>query len=142
MFLYVEDDVNDVELLKTALHRQHVGTLHRVKDGQEAIEYLTGKGAFADRERFPLPNVVLLDIKMPRLDGFGFLDWLRHHSPNHLKRLPVIIMSSSGEPRDVNRAYDLGVNCYMTKPVDWQLFRERMKMLGAFWAEHAETPTV
>jgi CheY-like chemotaxis protein len=124
-----------------ALHRQHAGTLRVVNDGKQAIDYLTGEREFADSERFPIPDVVLLDIKMPRMDGFGFLTWLRNDSPNHLKRLPVVIMSSSDEQSDVNRAYDLGVNCYMTKPVDWQIFRERMKLLGMFWAEHAETPT-
>ena len=142
VFLYVEDDRNDVELVTTALHRQHAGRLHVVQDGQEAIDYLTGAGGFADRQEFPLPNVILLDLKMPRVDGFGFLKWINETAPAHLRRIPVVVMSSSGEPQDVNQAYDLGANCYMTKPVDWATFRERMKILGIFWSECVETPVV
>jgi len=140
VFLYVEDERNDVELLKTALHRQHAGRLQTVADGQEAVDYLSGKAEFADRQTFPMPNLILRDLKMPRMDGFTFLKWLRKESPDHLRLLPVVVMSSSAEPEDVNRAYDLGANCYMTKPVDWQLFRERMKLVGIFWGEHAEVP--
>jgi CheY-like chemotaxis protein len=141
VFLCVEDDPNDVDLLKMAFHRQHFAHLHIVCDGQEAIDYLTGVGGYNDRQHFPVPNVILLDLKMPRVDGFGFLKWLGEKAPPELGRIPVIVMSSSSEPRDVNRAYDLGANCYLAKPLDWQLIRERMKLLGIFWGEHAEVPT-
>src|SRR2546421_10814287 len=115
VFLYVEDDRNDVELLRTALHGQQVGILRVVPDGQEAIDYLLRADGRDDREKFPLPDVILLDLKMPRMDGFQFLQWLRQDSPNHLRRIPVIVMSTSAEPSDVDRSYDLGANCYLTK---------------------------
>ena len=141
VFLYVEDDPADAELVKMAMHRQHAGKLHVVTDGQQAIDYLTHANGFADRTEHPTPNVILLDLKMPRVNGFDFLKWLKEKAPPHLRRVPVIVMSSSDLPQDVNRAYDLGANCYLTKPVNWPIFRERIKLLGLFWGEHVETPT-
>jgi CheY-like chemotaxis protein len=141
VFLYVEDSPDDVVFLEHAFRKKGYGELHSLSDGQEAIEYLNGEGKYADREKNPLPDVILLDLKMPRVDGFGFLKWLHEKAPADLRRVPVIVMSTSDDPGDVNRAYDLGVNCYLTKPVDWDLFQERMKLVGKFWGEHAEKPT-
>jgi len=142
IFLYVEDSSDDVEFVRLTFRKEGCGELQVVNDGQEAIDYLSGTGIYADREKYPIPHVILLDLKMPRVDGFGFLKWLHVESPPHLKRLPVIVMSTSSEPKDVDRAYDLGVNCYLTKPIDWDLFQQRMKLLGIFWGDHAEKPRV
>jgi CheY-like chemotaxis protein len=79
---------------------------------------------------------------MPRVGGFEFLEWLRNDSSQHLRRIPVIVMSGSNLEKDVNRAYELGANCYLTKPPDWVKFREQMERIGVFWGEVAHTPTL
>ena len=79
---------------------------------------------------------------MPRLSGFDFLNWLHSSSPGDLKLIPVIVMSGSGLEQDVRKAYQMGANLYMTKPVDWDQFRERMRLLGILWTEHVETPVL
>jgi CheY-like chemotaxis protein len=140
-FLLVEDEPADVLFVRMAFEDSGHG-LHIATDGREAMDYLGGVGEFADRAKHPLPDVVLLDIKMPRVGGFEFLDWLRHKAPPELHALPVIIMSSSDDPGDIRRAYEMGVNAYLTKPVPWEDFRERMKTLNIFWGNHAETPPV
>src|SRR6185436_8265559 len=105
---------------------QHVHVCHvsHVSDGREAIRYLKGEGKCVDREKYPLPNVILLDLKMPGMNGFEFLKWLRTESPDHHRLLPVIVMSSSALAQDVERAYTLGISAYMTKPVNFKEFRE------------------
>jgi CheY-like chemotaxis protein len=142
-FLLVEDDPNDVCLTQIAF-RESGGShrLHVVGDGQEAIDYLTGKGGYSDRGKHPLPGVILLDIKMPRVDGLEFLQWLNNQAPANIRLIPVIVMSSSNLEKDVKRAYELGANCYLVKPIPWQEFKERMKTINIFWGEHAETPAV
>ena len=87
--------------------------MHFVRDGQEAINYLEGEAAYEDREQYPLPDLMLLDLKMPRLNGFDVLSWLRQQPG--LKRLLVTVLTSSDHPNDINRAYDLGVNSYLVK---------------------------
>jgi CheY-like chemotaxis protein len=141
-FLLVEDDRNDALLVQEVFGRANSCQLSVVEDGQEAMEYLLGKGIFRDRDQFPLPHVVLLDLKMPRIDGFEFLKWLRHDSPRSLRFLPVVVMSSSNQPKDVQRAYELGVNSYLLKPIQWAEFQARMEALNIFWALHVEKPTV
>jgi CheY-like chemotaxis protein len=140
-FLLVEDDLADAEFVSMAF-KNSGHQLHVVNDGQHAIDYLSGKVEYADRRKFPLPQVILLDLKMPRVNGFEFLKWLRHQSPGDLRLLPVIIMSSSDEPSDVKTAYALGVNSYLVKPIRWQEFQERMKALNVFWGSHTAVPPV
>ena len=106
------------------------------------MDYLLGKAGFRDRRIHPLPHVILLDLKMPRVDGFEFLRWLRTEAPRPLRLLPVIVMSSSDEPRDVRRAYELGVNSYLCKPIQWAEFQARMEALSIYWTGHVETPMV
>ena len=139
--LLVEDDPHDVTLVSMAF-RDSSHELHVVCDGQHAVRYLSGTGIYSDRQQFPLPHVILLDLKMPRVNGLEFLKWLRHQSPGDLRLLPVIIMSSSDEPSDVKAAYALGVNSYLVKPIQWQEFQERMKALNLFWGSHTKVPTV
>jgi CheY-like chemotaxis protein len=142
-FLLAEDDANDVLLVEREFRRAPVHLqLRVVRDGMEAKQYLVGEGAYADRRAFPLPDVILLDLKMPRWNGFEFVEWLRNEAPKHLRVIPVVVMSSSNLSEDVARAYALGANSYLVKPVSWTEFRERIRTLGVYWAEHVETPAV
>jgi CheY-like chemotaxis protein len=139
-FLLVEDDPHDAFLVKQEFdNASHLGFQH-VCDGHEAVRYLKGVGEYSDRQKHPLPDVILLDLKMPRFSGFDFLEWLHSKAPDDERLIPVVVMSSSALQEDVKRAYALGANSYMTKPIDWTTFRERIKLLGIFWSEHAETP--
>lgn len=116
VILMVEDDPNDVLLLKRALRKERVTLpVQVVSDGQAAIDYLEGRGGFADRDRHPLPCLILMDLKMPRMSGLEVLSWLRNHQD--LKDLPVFMLTSSGEPKDRQHAEDHGVEAYRVKPV-------------------------
>jgi CheY-like chemotaxis protein len=112
-FLLVEDDPHDVLLVERAFKETppHL-RLCRAADGCEAVRYLKGEGAYGDRQKYPLPDVILLDLKMPRFNGFEFLAWLRSESPDHQRLLPVIVMSSSALQQDITRAYALGISAY------------------------------
>lgn len=137
--LLVEDDPNDVWLVKHAFQSASIGNpLRIVNDGQEAVDYLRGQGAFSDRSAFPLPKLVLLDLKMPRLNGFDVIAWMRQHYP--WKLTPIIILSSSALPQDVNRAYELGANAYMVKPADFRALERLFRTIADFW-NSGETPT-
>ena len=130
--LLAEDNPNDVELTIEALDRHHLANRVTVAhDGVEAMEYLRREGAFSEREPGD-PAVVLLDIKMPRKDGLEVLREIRGDSA--LKRLPVVILTSSREEQDLITSYDLGVNAYVVKPVDFLSFIEAVAHLGVFWA--------
>ena len=143
VFLLVEDDKNDVFLVRREF-KDAPGNirLEAVSDGVEAIRYLEGQGDYANRSNFPLPHVILLDLKMPRVNGFEFLSWVRTGAPHPVRTIPVVVMSSSGESVDVTRAYSLGVNSYMIKPIDWESFRERIRVMGVYWADHVEKPQI
>ena len=143
LFLLIEDDLNDVFFVERAFKEapRHISLRH-VGDGRDAVRYLEGRDEFADRQKYPLPDVILLDLKMPGFTGFEFLEWLRSKSPDHLHLIPVIVMSSSALQDDIARAYRMGVNSYLVKPVDWKLFRERMSALGIYWADHVEKPDI
>jgi CheY-like chemotaxis protein len=137
--LLVEDDPNDVWLVKHAFQSAGISNpLRIVNDGQEAIDYLKGNGAYSDRGAFPLPKLVLLDLKMPRLNGFDVIGWMRRHYP--WKLTPIIILSSSALPQDVNRAYELGANAYMVKPADYRALERLFRTIADFW-NAGETPT-
>ena len=113
--LIVDDSENDTRLMHTVFERAgFVQPLRFARDGEAAIGYLRGDGAYADRKQFPLPTVVLLDLNMPRINGFEVLDWIRQQPA--LKRLRVYIMSASSRAEDIQRVYDLGANSYLVKP--------------------------
>ena len=140
-FLLVEDDANDVLIVQQEFKRASKNIrLCIVSDGIEAKRYLEGKDDYNDRLKFPLPQVILLDLKMPRFSGFDFLEWLRSKAPDQLHFIPVVVLSSSTLPQDIVRAYALGVSSYMTKPVNWEEFRKRLHSLATYWAENVETP--
>ena len=137
--LVVEDDPNDVLLIERAFRKAQVGAaLQVVGDGDKAVAYLGGQGPYADRGRHPLPVLVLLDLKLPRRSGLEVLGWLRGR--DGLRRLPVVILTSSKEGSDVNRAYDLGANSYLVKPVAFDPLREMIKALGLYWLFLNERP--
>jgi len=144
VFLLVEDDENDAYLVEREWQRgapSHIKLKH-VPDGVEAVRYLSGEGEYGDRENFPIPNVILLDLKMPRFSGFDFLRWLHRDAVAPLGLIPVLVLSSSTEPEDVARAYALGANTYLIKPLNWRKFQDCVRMLGVYWTEHAVTPDV
>ncbi|HKS04706.1 MAG TPA: response regulator [Gemmatimonadaceae bacterium] len=139
--LLVEDDENDVLFVQRAFkHAGILNPLHIARHGDEAIEYLDGKGAFADRERYPLPVFVLLDLKMPRRSGLEVLEWVKDRAG--LKRIPIVVLTSSKNDADVNKAYELGVNSYLVKPVSFEGLIELVKSLQLYWLVLNERPVV
>ncbi|WP_411833676.1 response regulator [Pseudoxanthomonas mexicana] len=136
--LLAEDSLPDAEMAIDALREANLANpIVHVEDGVEAMDYLLRRGNHADRPE-GLPAVLLLDIKMPRMDGLEVLKQIRTHE--HLKRMPVVILSSSREESDLARSWDLGVNAYVVKPVDVDQFFQAVKTLGTFWAVINETP--
>jgi len=136
--LYAEDSAADVELTLAALEEHHLANeVVVVSDGVEALDYLHRRGAFASREAGN-PAVVLLDLKMPRVDGLEVLRQVK--SDPELRTIPVVIMTSSREERDLVESYRLGVNAYVVKPVDFEQFVAAVKEVGMFWAVVNEPP--
>jgi CheY-like chemotaxis protein len=136
--LLAEDNPKDVELTLTALDEHNLANeVVVVNDGAEALDYLYCRGKFKMRAGNH-PAVVLLDIKMPRVDGLEVLRTIK--KDDHLKMIPVVILTSSREEKDLIESYKLGVNAYVVKPVDFQQFIEAVKELGAFWALINEPP--
>jgi CheY-like chemotaxis protein len=137
--LVAEDEDNDMLLLKRAFQKAGIrGSLKRVRDGEEAIEYVKGAARFGDRGRHPFPLMLLLDLKMPRKTGFEVLKWIR--ADKDLRRMIVVVLTSSREARDINRAYDLGANSYVVKPIELDDLIEVSKTLQKYWIETAECP--
>ncbi len=136
--LLAEDSLPDAEMAIDALREAKLANpIVHVEDGVEALDYLLRRGAYADRPD-ELPAVLLLDIKMPRMDGLEVLQTIRGNE--RLKRLPVVILSSSREESDLALSWDLGVNAYVVKPVDIEQFFHAVKTLGKFWAVINESP--
>jgi len=136
--LLAEDDPNDVELTLTALGDYNLANeVYVVKDGAEALDYLWRQGAFADRPPGD-PVVMLLDIKMPKVDGVEVLRQIK--SDSRLRLMPVVVLTSSREERDVAESYRLGANAYVVKPVDFYAFVKAVKEVGVFWAVINEPP--
>jgi CheY-like chemotaxis protein len=130
--LLVEDNVNDVELTLAALGEIHLANeVVVLRDGAEALDYLHRRGKFANRPE-GLPVAVLLDLKMPKLDGLEVLRQMK--SDPTLKTVPVIMLTSSREEQDLLECYELGVNCYVVKPVGFEQFVDAVRQVGVFWA--------
>jgi len=136
--LLVEDNPNDLELTLVALDKSQLANEVIVaRDGQEAIDYLTSEGEW--KERAPgNPAVILLDLKLPKIDGLEVLDMIRSNAV--LKSIPVVMLTSSREEQDLVRSYELGVNAYVVKPVEFAEFVEAIGDLGVFWAVLNEPP--
>ena len=138
--LLAEDDPNDVLLIQRAFQKaglKHI--LKTVRDGGQAIQYLSGAGIYADREKYPMPYLLLLDLKMPGTDGFEVLQWAR--SEAETKRLLIVVLTSSNLQSDVDKAYDLGANSYLVKPVEFDEMVNLIQRFEAYWTEINRTPT-
>jgi CheY-like chemotaxis protein len=138
--LLAEDDANDVMLIQRAFQKAGLrNVLKIVRDGDAAIKYLRGDGPYADRDQYPLPFLLLLDLKMPGTDGFEVLEWLRDES--QLKRLLVVVLTSSNLQADVDRAYELGANSYLVKPVSFDEMVHLIQRFEIYWSEINRTPS-
>lgn len=130
--LLVEDNIHDAEMTIRALKKVNLANkLIHVKDGEEALEFIFARGKFADREASNLPKVILLDIKMPKVDGIEVLRQLKSQEAS--KAIPIVIMTSSKEEQDIISSYELGVNSYVVKPVDFEGFAKAVSELGLYW---------
>ncbi|MGQ0546478.1 MAG: response regulator [Betaproteobacteria bacterium] len=138
--LLVEDDPADAEMTMRALRRNNLANrLHWVKDGEEALEYVRCTGRYSGRDPHRPPKLVLLDLKMPKVDG---IEVLRQLKADPLTRtLPVVVMTSSNEERDVVESYRLGVNSYIVKPVEFEAFHETVAKIGLYWVLINRVPT-
>ncbi len=138
--LLVEDSPVDILLMQRAFRNETFAntSLQIVRDGDAAVFYLNGDAEYSDRARYPLPTIILLDLKLPRRSGHEVLAWLKQHP--ELKRLPVVILTSSRQTLDVDRAYDLGVNSYLVKPVGFASLLEMMNTFSKYWLNYTELP--
>lgn len=139
--LIAEDSENDVVMLRRAFRQASVTTpIQYVSDGEQAIAYLHGDGKFARRDEFPLPDLLLLDLKMPRKNGFDVLEWLRDQPS--LRHLRVVVLTTSEELRDVNRAYALGAASFLTKPVNFVEFKDTIQAMYNYWVALNRKPEI
>jgi CheY-like chemotaxis protein len=133
--LLVEDNDDDVFFMKRALQAAQINNaIHVAQDGEEAIEYLSGTGKYQDRGQFPLPALVLLDLKMPRRGGLEVLQWIREQPA--LRTLVVVILTTSRENTDIERAYLLGANSFLLKPSNTKILSEMMTAVKLYWLTH------
>jgi CheY-like chemotaxis protein len=141
IILLAEDDEDHVILIKHAFFEADLrNPLYVVWNGEEAIDYLRGAGKYANRDEYPLPDLLLLDLKMPRVDGFQVLAWLREQP--ELKALRTLVLTSSDDLRDVNRAYQLGANSFLVKPIDFQNVVELSRIIQKYWLKESRTPEI
>ncbi len=130
--LHVDDDPNDTELLRAAVRKAEVDfILHNVEDAEHAIAYLSGQGIYADRKRYHLPGLILLDLKMPRVTGFEVLKWIREHPG--LAGIPVVVLSGSELQDDIHQAYASGANSYLVKPLGFEALVQMVKNIHTAW---------
>jgi two-component system, response regulator len=130
--LLVEDNADDEELTIRALKKNNVSNnLVVARDGAEALDYLFGTGIYAGRDTSVLPGLVLLDLKLPKIDGLGVLQRIR--ADERTRRIPVTVLTSSKEEQDLFNSYDLGASSYICKPVDFDQFTEAVRQLGMYW---------
>ena len=138
--LLVEDNPHDVELTLRALKRRNLANhVHVVQDGAEALDYIFAGGAYAERNKYDSPKVILLDLKLPKVDGLEVLRKIK--SDEDTKTIPVVVLTSSREEQDMIESYKLGVNSYIVKPVDFDKFLDSVGELGFYWLLLNEMPT-
>jgi CheY-like chemotaxis protein len=139
--LLVEDNPDDVELTLHALRREKLAnSIHVARDGEEALDFLFSNGKHAARSSEPPPKLILLDLKLPKVDGLEVLKRLKADA--RTKAIPVVILTSSKEERDLIVSYHLGVNSYIQKPVDFDQFREIVKTVGLYWLVINQPPVL
>ena len=130
--LLVEDNIHDAEMTIRALKKVNLANnLVHVKDGAEALDFIFARGKYSDREMGDHPKVILLDIKMPKVDGIEVLKQIKSHESS--RAIPVVIMTSSKEEQDIINSYELGVNSYVVKPVEFEGFARAVSQLGLYW---------
>jgi CheY-like chemotaxis protein len=132
LFLLVEDDEDQVILVRRAFRKANIiNPLHVARSGQEAMVYLEGAGPYSNREEFPLPKLLLLDLKLPGISGFDVLRWVRQQP--YLQTLRIVVLTASNEIRDVNLAYQLGAHSFLVKPVDFDDFVRLSQAIQGYW---------
>ena len=139
VILVVEDRADDVLLILRAFEKAAVkNPVQVVRTGEEALAYLKGEGKFSNRAEYPLPTLVLLDLKLPAMDGFEVLAWIRRQEG--IRGLPIVVLTTSDQIRDVNRAYELGASSFFVKELDFQGTVDFSKVLQNYWLKRARTP--
>ena len=130
--LLVEDNPDDADLIKMALTRAGIGSpVEWLDNAEAALAYLEGNGAFSDRTEFPIPNLILLDLKLARASGFNVLKWQKQHPD--LKKIPTIVLTASMDPSDIDKAYALGAESYLVKPKDFDGLVELLRVKATYW---------
>lgn len=141
LILLVEDDQYDRLLLQRAFRKAGIDNpLQFINDGEAAVQYLAGDGLYADRDRYPLPTIMLLDLKLPRKSGFEVLQWLRQQP--ELRHLLVVVLTSSKENTDINRAYQFGANSYLVKPPTFDGLQQLIEVFDKYWMNFNEKPEI
>jgi len=141
VILLVEDRDDDVYLVRRALAKAGVSNpFFVVENGEEALAYLEGLGKYRNRDEYPLPDIMLLDLRMPRMDGYEVLRAVR--SKPEFKSLRIIVLTTSEDLQDVNQAYDLGANSFLVKPLEFENYAAMMRTLTSFWLHYSRNPTI
>ena len=141
VILLAEDLEDDILLIRRAFAAARVAIpLHVVRDGEEVLAYLSGLGKYSSRDEFPLPDLILLDLKMPNMDGFEVLRWIRHEPT--LSSLRVVILTSSNRLQDINAAYQLGANSFLVKTMGFDQFVETVKATMHYWLRLDRAPEI
>jgi CheY-like chemotaxis protein len=139
VILLAEDREDDILLIRKAFQKAFIhNPLQIVRDGEEAIAYLSGEGKYSNRSEYPLPDLMLLDLKMPRMNGFEVLEWIRRQPG--LSTLRVVVLTASDLMRDVNSAYKLGANSFLVKPTDFEDVVHMGKFLTTYWLRLSKAP--
>ena len=137
--LLVEDNEDDVELTLRAFRKSKLkNEIRVVRDGAEALEYLRAEGAHSSRDRDEIPELVLLDLKLPKVDGIGVLEAIKDDP--RTKTIPIVVLTTSDTEQDMKRCYELGANSYVRKPVDFREFVDAVQHLGVYWVLYNERP--
>jgi CheY-like chemotaxis protein len=139
IILLAEDSETDVLLLRRAFEQKNLDVpIYVVHDGEEAIAYLQGEGKYARRDEFPLPDLLLLDLKMPRTNGFEVIEWVREQP--RLASLRIVVLTTSDQIRDIDRAHRLGANSFLVKPISFDDFKNTVQALHDYWLRLSRTP--
>lgn len=141
ILLLAEDLEDDILLVRKALSQAQItNPLFVVRDGEELVDYLQGTGKFANRAEYPLPDLLLMDLKMPKMDGFEVLRWLK--SQPSFKGLRIVVLTSSEDIYDVNKAYELGASSFLVKPLEFEHYEALARTLGRYWLQFNRNPTI